>query len=497
MKFYLSELTGEPGLLARISTLALFGADAFEKYPKLVEIATERSFYKGSTNLGFLIMAFKAVFHIKRYMDIMQEICDKLSTQFSPENIGKLTSSSDIWSLIERGIEDYEKTSNSHSRASFNSVINQLIVFSIVARGSDKFTMQHQNDIALLLGSMNNVESANIPEMIAEIAGKIVEMNKQEQFLKVDSKKAVAWLEENCISVYELFQAFMKRHGHRSINELDFISKSWSMEPEKIIDMIKSNLNQADGGAGVPSKVLSSDEIIEKLKTPLDKVSKFIIRKILPKCQQSVQTREKAKSMLVFATNEIRKAAIYLGKVMVNEGFLPDKELIFHLSAKEIKNLIATRDGKLIAKAVRRQKLSTRLNELKFPELSFGIPLPVSFNQSNDKPASKGDVLVQGVPVCGGVVTGRACVCKSFADVNMIQKGDILITFGTDIGWSPYFPILGGVCTEIGGLISHGAVVAREYGLPCIISANFATYKVKHGQVITMNADDGTIIAAK
>lgn len=63
--------------------------------------------------------------------------------------------------------------------------------------------------------------------------------------------------------------------------------------------------------------------------------------------------------------------------------------------------------------------------------------------------------------MCGGVVTAKACICKSFADVVKLEKGDILITYGTDIGWSPYFPILSGICTEIGGLISHGAVVAR------------------------------------
>lgn len=63
-----------------------------------------------------------------------------------------------------------------------------------------------------------------------------------------------------------------------------------------------------------------------------------------------------------------------------------------------------------------------------------------------------------------GKITGRACVVKSFDEVSKIKAGDILITHSTDIAWSPYFPILSGVVTELGGLISHGAVVAREYG---------------------------------
>lgn len=67
---------------------------------------------------------------------------------------------------------------------------------------------------------------------------------------------------------------------------------------------------------------------------------------------------------------------------------------------------------------------------------------------------------------------------------------------GTDICWSPYFPILSGICTEIGGLVSHGAVVAREYGVPCIIGATFATDIIQDGQKITLNADNGIISVA-
>ncbi len=61
------------------------------------------------------------------------------------------------------------------------------------------------------------------------------------------------------------------------------------------------------------------------------------------------------------------------------------------------------------------------------------------------------------------------------------MQGDILITISTDIGWSPYFPLLGGVVTELGGLISHGAVVAREYGLPCVVGAVGATAAFQNG----------------
>ncbi|KAJ8982196.1 hypothetical protein NQ317_013498 [Molorchus minor] len=80
-----------------------------------------------------------------------------------------------------------------------------------------------------------------------------------------------------------------------------------------------------------------------------------------------------------------------------------------------------------------------------------------------------------GTPVCTGSVKGRACVINNLDEIDQLQEGDILITYSTDIGWSPYFPMLSGIVTELGGLISHGAVVAREYGLPCIVGVKNAT----------------------
>ena len=76
----------------------------------------------------------------------------------------------------------------------------------------------------------------------------------------------------------------------------------------------------------------------------------------------------------------------------------------------------------------------------------------------------------------------------------MEQKGDILITFSTDIGWSPYFALLSGLVTEIGGLISHGAVIAREYGLPCLVGVENATQMLKTGDIILLDTEKAEIV---
>jgi len=127
---------------------------------------------------------------------------------------------------------------------------------------------------------------------------------------------------------------------------------------------------------------------------------------------------------------------------------------------------------------------------MKFSDVIFGNLQP-----ENDNIKIKFDAgsKIKGLPAQNGIVEGRACVLTDISEINQIQNGDILITYATDIAWSPVFPILGGLVTELGGLISHGAVVAREYGLPCIIGAKNATNCFKTGDKIYLDANSGFV----
>lgn len=107
--------------------------------------------------------------------------------------------------------------------------------------------------------------------------------------------------------------------------------------------------------------------------------------------------------------------------------------------------------------------------------------IDVVFSQKVDIIYDPNAPIVKGSPAYDGVVTGRACVILDLEETDKILNGDILITKATDIGWSPYFPMLLGIVTELGGLMSHGAVVAREYGLPSVIGATNATQIFKTG----------------
>lgn len=212
----------------------------------------------------------------------------------------------------------------------------------------------------------------------------------------------------------------------------------------------------------------------------------------MPLCQDYVELRERTKSHLIAYIHEIRKAYCHLAEMMHENGLLPDKNLIFFLTNTEIGTVINDRNrSDLIGKATRRRRLFPEWKKLRFDEFQWGVAKP----RNNDHNGiSNGSTKVIGTPVYEGKVTARACVVKTFAEVSKIRAGDILVTHSTDIAWSPYFPILSGVVTELGGLISHGAVVAREYGLPCIVGATDATAMITDGEEIYMDACAGVIV---
>lgn len=140
--------------------------------------------------------------------------------------------------------------------------------------------------------------------------------------------------------------------------------------------------------------------------------------------------------------------------MMRHQGLIPHEDLLLYLTQTEIAQILQQPCPELTLKAARRKRLFPEWSKHRFDENVYGVIAPLAdFDELNPN----GDYIeVIGTPVCEGIITGRACVLRSFSEVNRIQSGDILVTHSTDIGWSPYFPILSGVVTELGGLISHG-----------------------------------------
>ncbi|KAG8240248.1 hypothetical protein J437_LFUL004708 [Ladona fulva] len=186
------------------------------------------------------------------------------------------------------------------------------------------------------------------------------------------------------------------------------------------------------------------------------------MRWFLPWCRRSVARREETKSALVRILHAFRLAYRQLGYLAQIEGIIPDQDLIFYFTHYEMSQVIEDRDisnAALIAKASRRRRLRPQWEKIVLPEVFKGI-----VNLKDNCAVSDGDITkeelekieVFGTSASNGCAVGRACVITSLQDADKICAEDILITKSTDICWSPYFPLLSGIVTEMGGLISHG-----------------------------------------
>ena len=205
---------------------------------------------------------------------------------------------------------------------------------------------------------------------------------------------------------------------------------------------------------------------------------------------------------------------------MAESGLLPDPSLVWFLSHLELGQLCLQRRPGLVRKAGRRRQLFPGWDGRKFAELEVGSPASLEERQgrrgaaTRDSGGERAGLRLRGTPACPGCVVAPARVVTSISQAEKIRPGDILVTSSTgqsavtvarwwrhnintrcsDIGWSPYFPILAGVITELGGLISHGAVVAREYGLPCLVGAETATELFQDGETLCLDATQGVVV---
>ena len=171
---------------------------------------------------------------------------------------------------------------------------------------------------------------------------------------------------------------------------------------------------------------------------------------------------------------------------LVADGLLPDVDLIYFLTHKEI-GMLFTDAPRYGALAATRRKAFAIQEELSFDDIYIGKP------QANSYELEPDDGVITGVPVSNGVCEGIVRIVMTQEDANQLQKGEIMVARFTDVGWTPYYSVVNGLITEIGSSLSHGAVVAREYGLPTLVNVKGATKRLKNGDHIIMDAEKGTI----
>ncbi|XP_067938856.1 rifampicin phosphotransferase-like [Watersipora subatra] len=408
-------------------------------------------------------------------------------------SLPETTDCMELMAHIEEGLSVLQEVFTDDLPAASLSAVYSQIIMSILTKRSQVWENKHFADLASLLGChLTEIESIGVPEGLEMLSNLIRDFpDLAAKFCSVTPEEGHELL-MNDNRVRDAYISFMDRFGHRGIGELDVRHRSWSQEPAILIETLQLMVPHSFTDHTIKRSVGIND-VVDKLESKLSNLEKSAIRFLLPKTKAAVNNREVCKSLLVKAVFNVKVAFWRLSKLMHSQGYLPSPDLLFFLTPPEIYEVLNGQPGTHLGRAKRRSRIFEMQKAMKFSRFSDGIPVPLETACDTSDVAVK----IRGLPVSVGEVTGVARVVKCLAEANNIQKDEIMIVPYTDIGWTPFFPLISGVITEQGGLVSHGAVVAREYGIPCVASCTNATVLFNSGDLIHMNGSTGIISRLK
>ena len=373
----------------------------------------------------------------------------------------------------------YEHAMAVHIRSSALSGFLSAIVENMVSSKSNRATPEEQAEAMRLLAGASGVESADMVIQLDKLVDHIASLPEAAmRFCNVSVADALSWLrcEEK---VRAQFAAFLTNHGHRGYRELCMRDPAWGEDPTSLVQSMQAGARARLAGAATHHAHQASIDMASLSRG---------LRWLLPRAHNAVRRREHTKSHLVTVGHRFKLAFAHLGKLLVEEGSLPDADLVCFFTFNELPDFVATRDPAMVEKAKRRRNALPFQQRLSFPEISVGSPLPLQ-----EQAAEIGDGKFAGRPASSGIVEGAARVAHTLSEAAELEPGEILVTPITDIGWTPYFSIIAGLVTDLGSAVSHGAVIAREYGLPCVVNSRVGTRIIKTGDRIRLDGDTGLV----
>ena len=342
--------------------------------------------------------------------------------------------------------------------------------------------------ISSVLEDIDGIESVDILRSLRRLASAILAENPSAAALSVSSLTDL--IKNGNDEIRGAYDYFIERHGHRAIREAEIRSKSWNSDKEGLANYLKAVLIS---GAVEETKENPASRNIPGLLENYKGIKKNALKYIINQARIGVKNRELSKSMCIKVLEQFKVAYSFLAKQLVIGGLLPDEDLIYFLQHDEIRQFVRVGEPKLVKKALARRRLLPEEQLLKFKEVHIGKPVPVTIETAK---AEIGTVL-NGSPGSRGTASGKARVVKTIEDANKLRKGEIMIAAFTDIGWSPYYCLIGALVTEIGSVLSHGVVVAREYSLPLVVNISGATQLIKTGDMVYVDGNAGKVTILK
>jgi pyruvate,water dikinase len=294
----------------------------------------------------------------------------------------------------------------------------------------------------------------------------------------------------------EAIQGWLDTYGMRGVGEIDITRPRWSERPSTLVPIVLSHVVNFEPGEaerrfeqGRQEATEKERELLERLRAEPDGERKAQeVKAKIDLLRAFIGYREYPKYGMVCRYFVYKQALLEEAEHLVEAGVLREKEDIFYLGFEEMQDVVRTQqtDDQLI----RERKEAFEWYQVLTPPrvlTSDGEAVTGAYRREDVPPGA-----LVGLAVSAGTIVGRARVILDIAKADM-EAGDILVTAFTDPSWTPLFVTIAGLVTEVGGLMTHGAVIAREYGLPAVVGVVDATRLIRDGQRIRVHGTDGYV----
>ena len=294
----------------------------------------------------------------------------------------------------------------------------------------------------------------------------------------------------------DAIRAWLNKYGMRGVGEIDITRPRWSERPTTLVPILLGHIENFEPGEaerrfeqGRQEAWKKEQELLERLRALPDGERKAEeTRRMIDRVRTFAGYREYPKYRMVSRYFVYKQALMEEAERLVQAQVLREKEDIFYLRFEEIQEVVHT--NQVDDQLIRQRKDAFRSYQALTPPrvlTSDGEAVAGSYRR-DDLPAGA----LVGLPVSAGTVEGRARVILDMSEADL-EPGDILVTAYTDPSWTPLFVAIAGLVTEVGGLMTHGAVIAREYGLPAVVGVEHATRLIRDGQRIRVHGTEGYV----
>jgi pyruvate,water dikinase len=331
-----------------------------------------------------------------------------------------------------------------------------------------------------------------------------------EKFRTLDAGEFLNWIKNDATSgtIRDSIESYLEKWGFRCSGELMLTSQNYIERPVSFVALLQQYERMPDDD---PERIIHEknleatkaerafmQKIRGKHRIPSALLQNGLLRFLVKRATGAIAYRERVRLKQALVYFRFKQVLLRIEKEFIKSGLLNREGDVFFLTYHEISEHLSA--SSMLPELTHRMIEARRDEHVRASELFY----PDDFFNSCGAYTGPGDVvpkvqsaegkgLLSGMCACGGSVEGTAKVLTTVLEAGKLEKGDILVTRQTDPGWVVVFPLISGLIVERGGMLSHGAIVSREFGIPAIVGVDSATAKIKDGDRLILNADTGKI----